>query len=63
VKAAEGPAMHVFWIGYDATSPVVWVVIVALLIAGTLALRRIAPKVSEAFHAAAQEAQRKRAAS
>lgn len=63
VKAAEGPAMRVFWIAYDATSPAVWVAIVALLIAGTLALRRIAPKVSEAFHSAAQEAQRRRAAS
>jgi len=63
VKAAEGPAMRVFWIGYDATSPVVWVAIGVLLIAGTLALRRIAPKVSEAFHSAAQEAQRRRAAS
>jgi branched-chain amino acid transport system permease protein len=62
VKASEGTAMRVFWIGYDATSPVVWVAIAVLLIAGTLALLRIAPKVSEAFHSAAQEAQRRRAA-
>jgi branched-chain amino acid transport system permease protein len=63
VKAAEGSSMHVFWIAYDATSPVVWIAIAVLLIAGALALRRIAPKVSEAFHSAAQEAQRRRAAS
>jgi branched-chain amino acid transport system permease protein len=62
VKAAEGTAMRVFWISYDATSPMVWVAIALLLIAGTLALLRIAPKVSEAFHSAAQEAQHRRAA-
>jgi hypothetical protein len=38
------------------------VAIVALLIVGACAVRRVAPIVSEAFHAAAQEAQRRRAA-
>ena len=63
VKAAEGPAMRVFWVDYQANSPLVWVVILLLLVAGALWLRRVAPQVSEAFHAAAQEARSRRAAS
>jgi branched-chain amino acid transport system permease protein len=63
VKAADGPAMRVFWVDYQANSPLVWIVIVLLLVAGALWLRRVAPNVSEAFHAAAQEARRRRAAS
>jgi branched-chain amino acid transport system permease protein len=63
VKGAEGPAMRVFWVDYQANSPLVWVVIVLLLVAGALWLRRVAPKVSEAFHAAAHEARLRRAAS
>jgi len=63
VKAAEGPAMRVLWVDYQANSPWAWVAIVALLVAGAYAVRRVAPTVSEAFHAAAQEAQRRRAAS
>ena len=62
VKAAEGPVMRVLWIDYNATSPVAWIGIIVLLIVGALALRRIAPRVSEAFHAAAQEAQCRRVA-
>jgi branched-chain amino acid transport system permease protein len=60
VKAAEGTAMRVLWLSYDATSPSVWIAIIVLLVAGLLALRRVAPKVSDAFHAAAQLAQRGR---
>ncbi len=62
VKSAEGPAMRVFWISYDANSPLVWIAVIVLLVGGTLALRRIGPRVSDAFHAASQEAQRRRAA-
>jgi branched-chain amino acid transport system permease protein len=63
VKAAEGPAMRVLWVDYQANSPWAWVAIVLLLIVGAYAVRRVAPTVSEAFHAASQEAQRRRAAS
>ncbi len=62
VKASEGPAMRVFWVSYDANSPLVWIAVIVLLVGGTLALRRIGPRVSDAFHAASQEAQRRRAA-
>jgi uncharacterized membrane protein len=58
VKATEGPAMRVLWISYDATSPAIWAAIVALLVVGTLALRRMGPKVSDAFHSARLEALR-----
>jgi branched-chain amino acid transport system permease protein len=63
VKASDGPAMRVLWIDYQANSPWAWVAIVVLLIVGAYAVRRVAPTVSEAFHAAAQEAQRRRSAS
>ena len=62
VKAAEGSAMHALWMSYDANSPWVWVGVLVLLVGGGLALKRVAPRVSDAFHAALQEAQRRRAA-
>ena len=62
VKATEGSAMRVFWVSYDAKSPLAWAVIGLLLVVGVLALRRVAPKVSDAYHAAAQEAQHGRGA-
>jgi branched-chain amino acid transport system permease protein len=62
VKVAEGSAMRVLWIDYNANSPIAWTGIVLLSLAGALALRRVAPRVSDAYHAAAQEAQRRRAA-
>ncbi len=62
VKASEGTAMRVMWMDYQADSPVVWVSVVVLLVAGAVSLKRIGPRVSDAFHAAAQEAQRRRAA-
>jgi hypothetical protein len=52
----------VFWVSYEANSALVWITVIVLLVGGTLALRRIAPRVSDAFHAASQEAQRRRAA-
>jgi branched-chain amino acid transport system permease protein len=61
VKASEGTAMRVLGIAYDATSPLAWAGIVLLSAAGALALRRVAPRVSDAFHGAAQEAARRRA--
>ena len=60
VKSAEGPMMHILNLRYDAGSVGVWLGIVLLLVAGGLALRRVMPKVSEAFHAARQEALAKR---
>ena len=63
VKTSEGPAMRVLWVDYQADSPWAWVAIMVLLIVGAYAVRRVAPTVSEAFHAASQEAQRRRAAS
>jgi branched-chain amino acid transport system permease protein len=62
VKAAEGPAMRVLWMNYDARSPMVWIGVAVLLVGGAWALRRVAPRVSDAFHTAAQEAQRRRVA-
>jgi branched-chain amino acid transport system permease protein len=62
VKASDGPAMRVFWVDYQANSPIVWVATVLLLVAGGLLLRRVGPRAADAFHAAAQEAQRRRAA-
>jgi branched-chain amino acid transport system permease protein len=61
VKAAEGPAMRVFWVAYQANAPAVWAVIIVLLGVGAWGLRRVAPRVSEAFHTASQEAQQRRA--
>jgi len=61
VKASEGPAMRVLWIDYQANSPLAWAGILMLLAAGIFAVRRVAPRVAEAFHAAAQEALRRRA--
>jgi branched-chain amino acid transport system permease protein len=57
VNAAQGTAMRVLGVGYDAKSPLAWVVIVALLAAGIWLLRRVAPRVSAAYHEAAQAAQ------
>ena len=56
VKAADGPAMKVFGIPYQANGPAVWLAIVALLVLGVLALRRLGPQVSEAFYAASAQA-------
>jgi branched-chain amino acid transport system permease protein len=62
VNATQGPAMQLLGLAYDANSTLAWVVIVALLALGVFALRRVAPKVSSAYHAAAQEALQRRAA-
>ena len=62
VKATEGPAMRLFGVGYEANSPMVWVAIVVLLVVGGVLLKRLSPKVSEAFHAARQDALSKRIA-
>ncbi|MCW5659406.1 MAG: branched-chain amino acid ABC transporter permease [Burkholderiaceae bacterium] len=57
VNAAQGSAMRILGVAYDAKSLLVWVVIVALLGTGLWLLRRVAPGVSAAFHGAAQAAQ------
>jgi len=59
VKASEGTAMHVWWLHYDAKSPWAWSGILLLLLLGALALRKVAPRVAEAFHDAQQLAMRK----
>jgi len=56
VDMAQGPAMRVLGVGYDATSPLAWAVIVALLALGVWLLRRVAPRVSSAYHQAVQAA-------
>jgi branched-chain amino acid transport system permease protein len=63
VDAAQGPALRVFWIDYQANSPIAWIGILLLLGVGAFAVRRVAPKVAEAYHAAAQEALRRGGAS
>lgn len=62
VKSAEGPAMKVFGVAYQATSPLAWAAILALLVAGFFAFRRTWPLVSAAWHAALVEARRRAAA-
>ncbi len=56
VKASEGPAMNVFGLTYAANSPLAWLAIAALLVLGVLALRKVAPRVSEDFHGALAQA-------
>jgi branched-chain amino acid transport system permease protein len=58
VKEAEGPAMSLLGLKYQADSPLVWIAIAVLLVAGGLALRRVAPSVSEAFHGALAHARK-----
>ena len=62
VKASEGPAMRVLWMDYQANSPLVWVAVLVLLVAGGWLLKRVGPRASDAFHAASQEARRRQAA-
>jgi branched-chain amino acid transport system permease protein len=54
VKASEGTAMHVWWLHYDAKSPWAWTGILSVLMLGALALRKVSPRVAEAFHDAQQ---------
>ncbi len=56
VKAAEGTAMNVFGLKYQANSPLAWVGIALLLVLGMIALRRVGPRVSESFHGALAQA-------
>lgn len=44
--------MNVFGLKYAANSPLAWLSIAALLVLGVLALRKVGPRVSEAFHRA-----------
>jgi branched-chain amino acid transport system permease protein len=62
VKAAEGPAMRLLGVDYAANAPSVWIVIVLLLSVGAVLLRRLAPGVTDAFHAARQDALTRRSA-
>jgi branched-chain amino acid transport system permease protein len=56
VATAQGSAMRILGVAYDAKSPLAWGVIVVLLAAGIWVLLRIAPRVSTAYHDAAQAA-------
>jgi branched-chain amino acid transport system permease protein len=56
VKSAEGPAMRVFGVAYQADSALAWVVIILLIALGWLALQRVRPRVSNAWHDAMTEA-------
>lgn len=60
VKASEGHGMRLFGVGYDATSPLAWLAIAALLVVGVLAFRRTWPVAANAWHLASAEAQRRR---
>jgi len=62
VDDGQGTAMRLLGIGFDAKSPLAWLAIAALLAAGVWALRRVAPRVSGAYHEAAQAAQAARTA-
>ena len=52
VKAAEGPSMRLFGVPYQANSALAWVVMLALIAAGWLALRSTWPVVSKAWQEA-----------
>ena len=52
VKSADGSAMKLMGVAYDAKSLLAWGLMLVLLVLGGLALKRVAPKVAEAFHAA-----------
>lgn len=56
VKASDGPAMRLLGVTYDASAPAVWVAIPLLLGVGGLLLKRLSPRVSEAYHGARQAA-------
>ena len=56
VKAAEGPAMRLFGVGYAANSPLAWVVVVLLIALGGFALMRMRPMLAAAWLAALTEA-------
>jgi branched-chain amino acid transport system permease protein len=57
VNEAEGTAMNVLGVAYDAKSAVAWIVMLALLAIGAWGLRRVAPRMSTAYHEASQAAQ------
>ncbi len=56
VKAAEGPAMRLLGVPYQASSLLAWAVFVGLAVGGWLLLRRLAPVLSTAWQAATQAA-------
>jgi len=56
VKASDGPAMRLLGVAYDANGLAVWVAIPVLLVVGGLLLKRLSPRVSEAYHGARQAA-------
>ena len=62
VKASDGPAMRLLGVAFDADGLAVWVAIPVLLVSGGLLLKRLSPRVSEAFHSARQDALNKRTA-
>jgi branched-chain amino acid transport system permease protein len=62
VKASDGPAMRLLGVAFDANGLAVWIAIPVLLVSGGLLLKRLSPRVSEAFHGARQDALNKRTA-
>ena len=62
VKASDGPAMRLLGVTYNANAPAVWIAIPVLLVVGGLLLKRLSPRVSEAYHGARQDALNQRAA-
>ena len=56
VKSADGPSMRLFGVGYEASSPLAWGVMLLLVAAGWLALRWTGPKVSQAWQEALAQA-------
>ncbi len=62
VKATEGPAMRLLGVAYQSNGAAVWIAILVLIVIGGLLLKRLAPRVSEAFHGARQAALSQQAA-
>lgn len=50
--ATDGPAMHLFGLGFNSNSPVPWLLAIAMIAAGVLLGRRWAPRLVEAFGSA-----------
>jgi hypothetical protein len=48
--------MKLLGVAYQADSPLPWIVITALLLAGGWWLNRLAPRVSAAYHGAVKQA-------
>ncbi len=62
VHATDGPAMRLLGVAFSANGVGIWLTILVLIALGGWLLKRLAPRVSEAFHGARLDALTKQAA-